>query len=558
MAAGGRTDPLSLEDIDRAVQRVAPGKVLPTAVLSGLSAGSDTRVLVYLLKCRATGFLVLLPALAEVQEILESLQDAEGNPLVVSKDFSVALEDARGRKFGHGDMLMADFAADCCSSFYRAPVLRGAAQQGLLRLMVGAAVARPASRSALALAAEWIAEMAEADEAILEYFTAEDPGDSELVPDGAGGLSSSHPEPGLGGVDHDVVQQLQNRIAELERQVAPASPQMPVVDLEPRPHGPGRSVLFEPTALTTALPSGTLQRLKELAGPPPQRLGKLENAVNPPAASNEQHMFADAEAGAVAEDEFAQLLNSAKDPLHQLLAMQMKQTAAIVQRLTPSKDPISAALGNDAASSSGGGVKGCVARDAYLRAMEDVKTTGKLIAQNAAQDLGLPQDQINSGLMRMYVERRMPLGDQRLLTYMSQFLAVGWQLSYEARDQFAMGLMARGLMMTEQMSIDSGRCQFGWLLAAMPDPNLQAISMNKRRIGLTPYTKLAAAPWIAGNIAYLRDLDYLESRLKNPKGEKAEKEASTEDTSGPKKPWKPKKRANQKGGGKEDSTESTA
>ena len=142
--------------------------------------------------------------------------------------------------------------------------------------------------------------------------------------------------------------------------------------------------------------------------------------------------------------------------------------------------------------------------------------------------------------MRMYVERRMPLGDQRLLTYMSQFLAVGWQLSYEARDQFAMGLMARGLMMTEQMSIDSGRCQFGWLLAAMPDPNLQAISMNKRRIGLTPYAKLAAAPWIAGNIAYLRDLDYLESRLKNPKGEKAEKEASTEDTSGPKKPWKTK------------------
>jgi len=49
-------------------------------------------------------------------------------PGLVSKDFSLALEDARGRKFGHGDMLMADFAADCCSSFYRAPVLRGAAR----------------------------------------------------------------------------------------------------------------------------------------------------------------------------------------------------------------------------------------------------------------------------------------------------------------------------------------------------------------------------------------------------------------------------------------------
>ena len=47
----------------------------------------------------------------------------------------------------------------------------------------------------------------------------------------------------------------------------------------------------------------------------------------------------------------------------------------------------------------------------------------------------------------------------------------------------------------------------------MPDPNLQTITMNRRRVGLTPYAKLAPAPCIA----YLKDLDYLEGRLKNTK-----------------------------------------
>ena len=435
-------------------------------------------------------------------------------------------------------MLLVDFMSDCAAQFARTPALRGAASSSILHMTVRGSVARPASRGALQLTAAWIEEMAEVDENLQEYFTAEDA--EEMVEPSATGAG----EPSGAFVEADVVQQLQARIAQLESQagsLAPAPP-VPLVDAEPRPHGPGRSVLFSPSALGGPIAPETLRRLQQLAGPAPQRLSKVEHPAAAP-SSAAQDAFAALEAGADDEDEVSKL-NTSTDPLHQLLALQMKQTAALMQKLLPAaKDPVSAALGSESGSSQSG-VKGCVAREAFVRTMEDVSQTGRQIASNAASDLGLPPDQVNSGLMRTYVERRMPLGDQRQLTYMAQFFAVSWQMSHEAKNEFAMGILARGLMMVEQLAIDQGRCQFGWLLTGMPDPNLQAISMNRKRIGLTPYAKLAAAPWVAGNIAYLKDLDYLEGRLKNPKNlDKSSKEdLADEDTpKGPRRPWRPKK-----------------
>lgn len=102
------------------------------------------------------------------------------------------------------------------------------------------------------------------------------------------------------------------------------------------------------------------------------------------------------------------------------------------------------------------------------------------------------------------------------------------------------GIAGRGLMMTEQIALDSGRTQFAWLLSAMPDPDLQQISQNRKRVSLKPYSKLAAAPWIAGNIAFLKDLDYLENRLKasgkNPdRADDANPETENKKASGKKK-----------------------
>eukprot|EP00435_Cladocopium_sp_Y103_P006546 s4845_g2.t1 len=119
----------------------------------------------------------------------------------------------------------------------------------------------------------------------------------------------------------------------------------------------------------------------------------------------------------------------------------MRQTAALTQKLqaqTP-KDSITAALGNEAGSSGSNGVKGCIAREAFVKAMEDVVGTGRLMAANAAADMGLSPHQVGSGLMRQYVERRIALADHRLLTYLAQFMACAWQASHEKGDEFAMG-----------------------------------------------------------------------------------------------------------------------
>lgn len=100
------------------------------------------------------------------------------------------------------------------------------------------------------------------------------------------------------------------------------------------------------------------------------------------------------------------MLDQTTDPLQkiQILALQMQQTAALVQKLVkPPVDPITGALGSESGSSSSSGVRGCVARDAFLRTFDDVVGTGRIITQNAAQDLGLTESQIDSGLMRLYV-----------------------------------------------------------------------------------------------------------------------------------------------------------
>ena len=249
MATRVSLEPLSFEVIAEKIRQVSAKKVLATAVLTGNFGDREVRILAHLLRCRPSGFMVMLPVLEEVQGVLDQLVDEEGTSLFVSREVDVPLEDSAGRKFGVGAMALVDFVADCAAQFARTPALRGAASAGLLRMTVRGAVARPASRGVLQLAAAWIDEMAEIDENLQKYFTGED--------------GEGLPEPSASGaayVEADVVQQLQARIAQLEAQAgARTLPSVaPVVDLEPRPHGPGRSVLFSPSSLEGTVDRSTL------------------------------------------------------------------------------------------------------------------------------------------------------------------------------------------------------------------------------------------------------------------------------------------------------------
>ena len=510
MASRAAPGELNLDFVAALAAAPSAAKVLPTLVWAQKVEEVQYRFLTHLVRCRNQGFMVVMPPDDLTTAALESLAEGETPLDVMYQAFTMALEDARGRRFGTGDVLLADFPVDALSAFTRPSSLRGAAAMGLIRINVNGVVARPAARAAWAASDNWIKEGAEADDSLQEYITGEEAPEEELVADLPNG-NEGHA---------DVVLQLQARIADLEQalEAAPArAPPLPVVG-EPRPQVTNPAFLFQPAQQQTGVDPTTLAQLRAMAGPPPARLSKLERDMSQKGVQPGQNLRAEVDAEVIDEDEVAEAIGQSSDPLHRLLALQMKQTAALANRLTsrPPLDRITAALGSDSGQSSSG-VKGCVARDAYLKTMEDIQLTGKQIMANAASDLGLGPSQIHSGLMREYLERRMPLGDHRLLTHMGQFLAMAWQWSFEQNNEMAMGLMARGLMMVEQIAIDQGRVQFAWLLAAMPDPNLQTIAMNKKRIGLRPYAKLACAPWVAGNIAFLKDLDYLENRLKGAK-----------------------------------------
>lgn len=537
---------LTLEQIAALTVSPTTGRVLPLLTLLGsLAEEREIKILVHLVRCRPNGFMGILPNLPEVVAVLDGLVDIDESAAVFHKEIRINVEDSKGRKFGQLAAIIADFSEGCCSAFRRGPAIRNRISPEFLRLKVEDTVARPSARAAWQASEDWIAEMAE-DDSMNEYLTAAEEVQPihDAVDSGAEGEGTA-----------DLVAQLQARIMELESaQRSPAThSQAPRVTILPEPptRVPQPTQLFGmPGAHTGELDASTVNRLKSLAGPPPSRLSGFVGARAKAAPTLRQNAYAEQQAEAVEATEIEQVLDQTTDPLQKILALQMQQTAALVQKLVkPPVDPITGALGSESGSSSSSGVRGCVARDAFLRTFDDVVGTGRIITQNAAQDLGLTESQIDSGLMRLYVEKRIPLGDQKMLTYLAQFMACSWQIAYEQADELTLGLMGRGVMMVEQFCLDGGRCQFGWLLSGMTEPNFGQISMNRRRLGLKPYSKLAAAPWVAANVAYLKDLDFLEGRLKNQKATDR-----PEDKEENPKQWQPRRK---KKGNKDDPQDST-
>ena len=153
---------------------------------------------------------------------------------------------------------------------------------------------------------------------------------------------------------------------------------------------------------------------------------------------------------------------------------------------------------------------------------------------NALRELGLERAEPN--LMKLYVERRLPLSSLKTLGYVASFAAEGWECGHRMSNPQLQGFAARLLILCEQASLDGGRLQLAWLLGGFAEPP-PAMWLNTRRSGVKPFSALAHPSWIAGNIAYLRDLDFLETRMNNLSKEKAGK---TEEATDPEAAANPK------------------
>ena len=248
----------------------------------------------------------------------------------------------------------------------------------------------------------------------------------------------------VGEDQSDVIRQMQARIQQLEAEAAGRTSLLAA----PAP----AQELFPMQMAAGGLRQEDWDQLQKLAGPTPKRAPRPEAAT----AYRGEEFDTQAEVRLEAQEEeaLAQLAQTG-DPLHRILALQMQQTQALLARMGPrSSDPLSQALsGSSDSNQSSSGVKGCHAREIFIKHMEDLTMIARVTQRNVLQDMGYSQP--FPGLMREFIEKRVPLGDMRTLTLLSHFMATGWEIGFNLNDPNIMGLMAKGLMMTEQFC-------FGW------------------------------------------------------------------------------------------------
>ena len=246
------------------------------------------------------------------------------------------------------------------------------------------------------------------------------------------------------------------------------------------------------------------------------------------------------------------------DPMQRLLLLQMKQMNLLAkQSQLKSSDPINQALsgaGGSESSTGGGGIKGCLAREAYIKVASDLERVGEVVLQNAAQELGVDPLNVHPGLMRDFIEKRSPLGDQRLLVQMAYMFASGWEVAFRSGNRQMLVFCSRGLVFVDQSAIDFGRTTLAGLLTSLPEPAFSVVQRNRHRQSMSPFTRLARPSWISANVAYMRELDFLEGKIKaaNTTSSIPPQVKESADEAAPRKKWKPKKK------GKEDAGTSSA
>ena len=384
--------PLSEGDVRALLEAGSSRTLLPAPLLTG--GDSDWRAVVYLLRARPGGFAIVCPPDTQVRAALQRFTDDEGEPSVFTAEREVPAETSRRRAIGNIAGLFADLPWSALSGFRRAGGIR--LSQGTVTCFVATdgAVVRPVAGGAQDAFTAWLTELEE-DDALLEYFTGEEL-DGEALE-----------EPEEAAADH-----LLARAAGGSRQSLPASrAARPTLPLRAA-HSCSWSWPCS-DAVSSSL-SGRFGRCRlgaagALTGPAPPRLGRAE-AVPQPGREASSDALAQLAAGAgLEEDELEDLTQHAADPMQRLLATQ----TLLLQRLAPkAQDPLTTALqgagGSDSAS-SGGGVRGHTAREAYLRQLEDHAEVARAIRTNACSELGIPLSSAPPGLLREFLEKRVGL-----------------------------------------------------------------------------------------------------------------------------------------------------
>ena len=466
---------------------------------------------------REGGFMIAVPTEELVhQAILDLVPSSEcAEPMFFTGE--IQLTNSRGKVLGSCQAELVDLPWPYVANFSPAVQFRGAAanQYKVVGFSFGGQGGKPSADSLSELASLWLEDMDPLT--AQEYVTGEELGEEEAA-----------------AVDPDIVAQLQERIAQLESMVKEQGSAPPVVPpvaetLTPRPHSPYRPMGLFQGGQIQSVSAQDWAKLKTLAGAPPPRVASVETRRPAQSAlmNQQEATYAEMEKEA-AEDELGlgldpALLQTAQqnmDPMQQVLFAQLQQNQVLLQRLVGSKvqDPVLKALGGGSGSDSGlgsssSGVRGCLAREVFLKAAADLPTVSSMVKSAAIRELGISAHRADCNLLRKYMERRVPLSEHRLLAQFGTLVTEGWSIGYQSGNEELMGFMGKMLIYVEQCALDSGRSQFAWLLTGIQEVPAHMLVSSKRKPGLEPFSRLCAPSWISANLQYIKDVDYMEARM---------------------------------------------
>ena len=487
MASRGSLRPLT-EELAREILSAAPaGKGWPLYLTVESAAepdGGTDLVLCYLIFVRAGGMMLAIPKSDFVHAtIQDSEASSEGAP-----EFStvvVDMESSRGRRLGSSEVELVDLP------WAFAPMFLVSSKIGLLRggsyigFEIEGQPVRPVRDSLQDLATSWIAGTMEEDTA-QEYLTGEEVPPSPTPPDEAQATQAA------------VLESQQARIAELEKLLAESQASARL------PKAPSSSTVL-PTSKAPGLFPDQARR---------PRVGSVEDRRQAP---SRQVLFQDqtlaevekeAEEPGLADQMLDVALPAAtasSDPLAQILAVQLQQNKLMMERLLGHRqtDPVLGALsgGDSGSGSNSSGVKGCLAREAFLKAASDLPRVATVARTNALRELGLDDSRCEANLMKKYIERRIPLGDHKLLSYWAVMCAEGWSVAHQSGNIELQGIMARMLTFIEQAAIDAGKYQLAWLLTTPQEPPWHLLVKQKWAPGLQPFSRLCHPSWVKFGIS---------------------------------------------------------
>lgn len=146
--------------------------------------------------------------------------------------------------------------------------------------------------------------------------------------------------------------------------------------------------------------------------------------------------------------------------------------------------------------------------------------------------------------MREYIEKKCPLGENRFLTQQAYLWSWAWETGFRHNNVELLSAASRGLLFIDQAAGDQGRTHLAWLLTGLPEPQFSITQRNRSRHSLTPFSRLASANWIGANVAFLKDLDFLQTKIHatGKTQKEGDKEQGDEGDRPKKGPWKKKKK----------------